>query len=104
MALVVKEGIHRKIHILAGLTPVRSVKALKYMKAEVAGMSIPDELIARMEGAQDPKEEGVKVCVEMIEKVKKIEGVAGIHLMPIGWESITPVILEKAGLLPRPEV
>jgi methylenetetrahydrofolate reductase (NADPH) len=40
----------------------------------------------------------------MIEKIKGIEGVAGIHLMPIGWESITPVILERAGLLPRPEV
>ncbi len=104
MKLVVKDGTHKKIHILAGLTPVRSVRALKYMKAEVAGMSIPDELIVRMEAAKEPKEEGINICIEMIDKVKKIEGVAGIHLMPIGWESITPVLLEKAGLLPRPEV
>lgn len=104
MQLVVKEGLHKKVYILAGLTPVRSARALKYMKSEVAGMSIPDELIERMDSAKEPKEEGVKICIEMIERIKNIEGVSGIHLMPIGWESITPVILEHAGLLPRPQV
>jgi methylenetetrahydrofolate reductase (NADPH) len=104
MELVVKEGLHKKVYILAGLMPVRSHKALKYMKSEVAGMSIPDELITRMESAEDAKEEGIKICLEMIEKIKNIEGISGIHLMPIGWESITPVILERAGLLPRPQV
>jgi methylenetetrahydrofolate reductase (NADPH) len=103
MELVVREGLHKKAFILAGLTPVRSAKALHYMKNEVAGMSIPDELIKRMESAEDPKEEGINICLEMIEKVKNIEGVSGIHLMPIGWESITPTILERAGLLPRPQ-
>jgi methylenetetrahydrofolate reductase (NADPH) len=104
MELVVAEGLHNKVYIMAGLTPVRSHRALKYMKSEVAGMSIPDELISRIESAEDAKEEGIKICLEMIEKIKGIEGVSGIHLMPIGWESITPVILERAGLLPRPEV
>ncbi|MHC4112634.1 MAG: methylenetetrahydrofolate reductase [Planctomycetota bacterium] len=104
MELVVKEGLHKQVYILAGLTPVRSARALNYMKKEVAGMSIPDELIKRMESAQDPKEEGIKICLEMIERIKTIEGVSGIHLMPIGWESVTPIILERANLLPRPEV
>ncbi len=104
MGLIVKEGLHKKAYILAGLTPVRSARALHYMKNEVAGMSIPDELIKRMESAKEPKEEGIKICLEMIEKIKNIEGVSGIHLMPIGWESITPVILERSGLLPRPQV
>jgi methylenetetrahydrofolate reductase (NADPH) len=104
MKMVVDEGLHEKVYILAGLTPVRSHRALKYMKNNVAGMSIPDELITRMEAAEDPKEEGVKICLEMIEQIRGIEGVSGIHLMPIGWESITPVILERAGLLPRPKV
>ena len=104
MELVVKEGLHKKVYILAGLTPVRSAKALHYMKNEVSGMSIPDELIKRMESAEDPREEGIKICLEMIESVKNIDGVSGIHLMPIGWESITPIILERAGLLPRPQV
>ncbi|MEA3227363.1 MAG: methylenetetrahydrofolate reductase, partial [Planctomycetota bacterium] len=97
MKMVVDEGLHEKVYILAGLTPVRSHRALKYMKNNVAGMSIPDELITRVESAEDPKEEGLKICLEMIEQVKGIEGVSGIHLMPIGWESITPVILERAG-------
>ena len=104
MELVVKAGLHKKVYILAGLTPVRSARALIYMKNEVAGMSIPDELIKRMESAEEPKEEGIKICLEMIENIKNIDGVSGIHLMPIGWESITPVILERAGLLPRPQV
>ncbi|MHC4159119.1 MAG: methylenetetrahydrofolate reductase [Planctomycetota bacterium] len=104
MELVVKAGLHKKIYILAGLTPVRSARALVYMKNEVAGMSIPDELIKRMESAEEPKEEGIKICLEMIESVKNIDGVSGIHLMPIGWESVTPVILERAGLLPRPQL
>ncbi len=104
MKLVVAEGLHKKVYILAGLTPVRSHKALRYMKNNVAGITVPDELITRMESAEEPKEEGVKICVEMIERIKNIEGVSGIHLMPIGWESITPVIIERAGLLPRPGV
>ncbi len=107
MKMVVDQGLHEKIYILAGLTPVRSERALKFMNTEVAGMSIPDELISRMEAVKDKeekKEEGIKICLEMIERIKNIEGVAGIHLMPIGWESITPVILERAGLLPRPQV
>ena len=101
MELVVKEGLHKEVYILAGLTPVRSHRALVYMKNNVAGMSIPDELITRMESAAEPKEEGANICLEMIEKVKNIEGVAGIHLMPIGWESITPVITERAAVGPK---
>lgn len=104
MKLVVEQGLHKKTYILAGLTPVRSHKALRYMKDNVAGITVPDELINRVEAADDPKEEGIKICLEMIETLKNTEGIAGIHLMPIGWESITPTILERAGLLPRPKV
>jgi methylenetetrahydrofolate reductase (NADPH) len=104
MKLAVNQGLHKKIFILAGLMPVRSAKALLYMKNEVAGMMVPDALIARMESAKNPAEEGIKICLEMIERIKNIEGIAGIHLMPIGWESITPVVLQRAGLLPRPQV
>ena len=57
-----------------------------------------------MEGAKDPKEEGVKLALETIDQIRNIKGVAGLHLMPIGWESITETILEKASLLPRPKV
>jgi len=107
MKMVVDRGLHEKVYILAGLTPVRSERALQYMKDEVPGMSVPDSLIARMAAVKDAdakKEEGIAICLETIERVRRIEGVRGIHLMPIGWESITPVILERAGLLPRPEI
>lgn len=104
MKLTVEKGLHEKVYIMGGITPVRSHRALIYMKNNVAGMSIPDELIARMEGAEDPKEEGVKIALETIEQIRNIKGVAGLHLMPIGWESITSTIMEKAGLLPRPKV
>jgi methylenetetrahydrofolate reductase (NADPH) len=103
MQLVVGEGLHKKVYILAGLTPVRSHRALEYMKNNVPGISVPEKLIERMKSAREPLEEGVEICLEMIEQIKKIEGVAGIHLMPIGWESITPVILKRSGLLPRPQ-
>ncbi len=104
MQMVVEQGTHKKLYILAGIAPVRSARALIYMKENVAGMSIPDELIKRMQAADDPKEEGIKIALETIEAVKNIEGIAGIHLMPIGWESITKTIVERAGLLPRPKV
>jgi len=95
-------GLHEKAAIIAGVLPVKSHKALLYMKSNVAGMSIPDELVARMQSAQNAEEEGVNVCVEIIEAVRRIEGVRGVHIMPPLWEKIVPEIVSRAGLLPRP--
>jgi 5,10-methylenetetrahydrofolate reductase len=96
--------LHTRAHIIAGVLPVRSAKALMFMKENVAGMSIPDELISRMSGAEDPKEEGIKIAVETITQLRNMQGVAGVHLMPVMWESIIPTIVERAGLLPRPVI
>jgi len=103
MKMVRDAGLDEKVYILAGLTPAKSDKALKYMQT-VPGMKVPDELIKRMAGAEDKKAEGVKITVEMIQAVREIKGVAGVHVMAIAWESIVPEIVEKAGLLPRPRV
>ena len=103
MKMVRDEGLDEKVFILAGITPAKSDKALKYMQT-VPGMRVPDELIRRMEGAADKKAEGVNIAVEMIQALKEIKGVAGVHIMAIAWESIVPEIVEKAGLLPRPRV
>ncbi len=103
MKMVRDTGLDEKVCILAGLTPAKSDKALKYMQT-VPGMRVPDELIKRMEGAADKKAEGVKITVEMIQAIREIKGVAGVHVMAIAWESIVPEIVEKAGLLPRPRV
>ncbi len=74
------------------------------MAKNVAGISLPDELVKRMEGAKDAKEEGVKIAVETIEQLKEVDGVHGVHIMAIAWEDIVPRIAEEAGLMPRPIV
>lgn len=99
MEKVVEMGLHEKCAILAGVMPVKSEKALLHMKKEVPGVKINDEYIDRMKAARDPKEEGIKIAVEMIHTLQKIEGVRGIHLMPVMWESITPVIIKEASLI-----
>ena len=78
--------------------PVKSEKVLLHMKKEVPGVKISDEYIDRLKGAADPKEEGVKIAIEMIQTLREIPGVHGIHLMPVMWESITPVILKETHL------
>lgn len=102
MSEVRKLDVHKKAYILAGVAPLKSVGMAKYMKNFVPGMDVPSEYIERMEAAKDPKEEGIKICVDIINRVKKIPGVAGVHIMAIEWEAAVPEITEKAGLLPRP--
>jgi methylenetetrahydrofolate reductase (NADPH) len=94
-------GLDKKIAILAGVMPVKSIKALQYRQKEVPGMRISKDLMRRMEQAQEPKEEGVNIAIETIQKLKKIEGVRGIHLMPLMWESITPRIAKASGFFNR---
>ena len=67
-------------------------------------MIVPEELITRIKGAEDKKKEGIKIAVETIQRLKEIEGVAGVHIMAIAWEEIVPEIVESAGLYPRPKV
>jgi methylenetetrahydrofolate reductase (NADPH) len=98
MEKVVELGLHEKCAILVGVMPVKSEKALLHMKKEVPGVRINEEYIARLKNAHDPKEEGIKIAVEMIHTLRKIKGVRGIHLMPVLWESITPIIIKEAGL------
>jgi len=99
-------GLTEKVHILAGVTPLKSAGMARYMANNVSGITIPDVIIDRMVKA--PKgagaEEGIKICLEQIEELKEIKGVHGIHLMAIEWEHRVPEIAERAKLLPRPQV
>jgi methylenetetrahydrofolate reductase (NADPH) len=99
-------GLHEKVNIMAGITPMKTVGMAKYMKNRVPGMDVPDEIIKRMAGVPKEKqpEEGIKISVEAIERLKAVEGVKGFHIMAIEWEEKVPEIAEKAGLLPRPEI
>jgi len=113
MKRVVDLGVHEQLYILAGVGPLKTAGAAKYMRDSVPGMDVPDEVVERMEaagkGIEDKKakaaalkEEGIKICVELIQQMREIEGVRGIHLMAIEWEEAVPIIMERAGLLPRP--
>jgi len=98
-------GLHDKIHILAGITPMKTAGMAKYMKKRVPGMDVPDEIIKRMSGVPKEKQpdEGIKISIEAIERLKEVEGVKGFHIMAIEWEQKVPEIVERAGLLPRPK-
>lgn len=104
MEKVRERGLHERAYIVAGLMPMKSGKAASYMQKNVAGMMVSDDLVQRMQKAENPKEEGVNICVEQIKHVMKIPGVKGVHIMAVNWEEIVPTIVERAGLLPRPKV
>lgn len=106
MAGVRDRGLHEKVHILAGITPLKSAGMAKYMKNKVPGMDVPDELVKRLSGVPKEKqaEEGIKISIETIEHLKAVEGVRGFHIMAIEWEQKVPEIVDKSGLLPRPQV
>jgi methylenetetrahydrofolate reductase (NADPH) len=102
MEMVVERGLHKRVKILAGVTPIRSLGMLRYMKDSVAGVIVPDSLVDRIAGAEDAREEGLRFCAEQIQRFREMEGVAGVHIMAIEWERAVQGIVESAGLLPRP--
>ena len=106
MKKVAERGLHEKVYILAGLTPMKSAGMARYMKNRVPGMDVPDDLVKRLASAPKDKQarEGIKICIESIERLKQVKGVAGFHIMAIEWEEKVPEIVEAAGLYPRPEV
>lgn len=106
MGEIVDRGLHEKVAILAGITPMKSVGMARYMKTKVPGMDVPDELIKRLQGVPKDKvaEEGINIAVEQIEELKQVKGVRGFHIMAIEWEAKVPEIVQRAGLYPRPKV
>jgi methylenetetrahydrofolate reductase (NADPH) len=106
MSQAADRGLTEKVYILAGLTPMKSVGMARYMKNRVPGMDVPDDIVKRL--ADTPKEkqaeEGINICVEAIERLKAVKGVAGFHIMAIEWEEKVPEIVKRAGLFPRPSV
>ena len=102
MEMVRDLGLHDKTYILAGVTPPKSLGMARYMKKFVPGMDVTDEVIQRMKDAKDKEDEGINICVDIINQVREIEGVAGVHVMAIEWESAVPEIISRAKLGPRP--
>jgi methylenetetrahydrofolate reductase (NADPH) len=102
MARVRDLGLHERVHIIAGVAPIRSAGGARFMAENVAGMDVPQAIVDRM--AKTPRAaqpaEGVEICLEVIEQVRGVEGVAGIHITAINWAEIVPEIVRRAGLKP----
>jgi len=102
MEMVCDRGLDTQTHILGGIIPLRSAGMARYMRDNVPGVSVPEEIVSRMEGAKSGKTEGMNIAIELIQQLKEIPGVHGVHIMAVGWEEIVPEIVQKAGLMPRP--
>jgi methylenetetrahydrofolate reductase (NADPH) len=92
-------GLLGKVFILVGVGPLRSAKAAEWMRTHVPGLHIPDEVIARMAGASDAAREGRQVCIDIIQEIRCLPGVSGIHLMAYRQENSIPEIVDRSGVL-----
>jgi len=101
MEKVRERGLHERAYIQAGVFVNKSQKSIE-MTQLVAGMAVPDYYIKRFELADDMQEEGVVIAAELIDHIKNVKGISGIHIMAVGWEGIVPEIAKRTGLLPRP--
>jgi methylenetetrahydrofolate reductase (NADPH) len=94
-------GLHEKLFILVGVGPLRSAKIAEWMRAHVPGVHIPNAVVERLKGAKKQQLEGKRLAVEIIQQVRAIRGVAGVHVMAYRQEELVAEIIEDAGLLPR---
>ena len=86
--------------IIAGVGPVRSLRALDFMRSEVPGMHVPDDVVRRLRGvpADQVARPGPTLCAETIQRLSGDPGVAGVHVMAFGCEQGVPEIIERAGI------
>jgi methylenetetrahydrofolate reductase (NADPH) len=89
-------GVTQKLAVLVGINPLRSAKSAQWMKSQLFGTIIPDALIARMEKAADPAREGIRICVDLIEELATIPGIAGVHIMAPGNDAAIPEVIAEA--------
>ncbi len=92
-------GLHEQCFILVGVGPLASAKAARWIRSNVPGVHIPDSVIARLDGAEDQKQEGKQLCIDIIREVQDIEGVVGIHVMAYRQEELVAEIVHESGVL-----
>ncbi len=92
-------GLHERCFILVGVGPLASARAARWMRSNVPGVHIPDEIVARIEHAAKPRLEGQRLCVEIIQQIREIEGVAGVHVMAYRQEELVSEIITDSGVL-----
>ena len=99
MERVREMGLHEQVYILVGVGPLASANAARWIRTHVPGVHIPDEIIDRLAGAEKPKLEGRKICVELIQQIREIEGVHGVHVMAYRQEEAVAEIIDASGVL-----
>ncbi len=99
MAQVRDLGLHEKLFILVGVGPLRSAKVAEWMRANVPGVHVPDAVVDRLRKAEKPGREGKRLCIELIQQVREIPGVSGVHVMAYRQEELVAEIVEESGLL-----
>jgi methylenetetrahydrofolate reductase (NADPH) len=99
MAVVEDLGFIDKAYLLIGVGPLRSAKAAEWMRSHVPGLHIPDSVIARLAGAQDPAREGRNLCVELIQEIRTIRGVHGVHVMAYRQEESVAEVIDRSHVL-----
>jgi 5,10-methylenetetrahydrofolate reductase len=92
-------GLHEKCFILVGVGPLASARAARWMRSNVPGVHIPDAVIRRLEGARDQKDEGRRLCIDLIQEIRDIAGVAGVHVMAYRQEELVNDIIHRSGVL-----
>jgi methylenetetrahydrofolate reductase (NADPH) len=95
------QGLDKKVHILAGVTPLKSVKMAERMKFHVPGTDVPDMMYEQIKNASDPAKEGYRIALQTIRELKDIKGIHGIHITALFWEEIIPALVKDAGLTTR---
>ena len=92
-------GLDGKVFILAGVGPLRSAKTAEWMRKNVPGMHVPDALIARLAGAKDQAREGREICIELIQAIREMRGVHGVHIMAYRQEESVVEIVDRSQVL-----
>jgi len=96
MKVLGDEGILEKTNFIIGLGPFASAKSARWMNENLFGVDVPDQIIKRLEGSEDQKEESKKICIELIETFRNIQGVKGVHLMGHKKEEVISEIIKES--------
>ena len=99
MYTVRQSGLHEQVFILVGVGPLASARAAEWIRTNVPGVRIPDSVIDRLKGSEDQKAEGKRLCIELIQQIREIPGVSGVHVMAYRQEEAVAEIIEQSGVL-----
>jgi methylenetetrahydrofolate reductase (NADPH) len=99
MRAVCDEGLHERLRILIGVGPIGSARTARWLRARVPGVHIPEVIVKRLEQAADPREEGRRICIELIRQLREIPGIAGVHIMAPKQDHLIPSIVAESGAL-----